>query len=506
MRYTVPIAMSSPPPPSSTPPSVEDVLSLQRDITARLMRSEALMQGDIEKALHLVTEAAAQMIDVRRASVWRFDEGRTSIACLDLYDAVARTHQQGLVLRAEDAPHYFAAALEHRCIVAHDAHRDPRTKEFSESYLAPHGITAMLDAPVLVRGELIGVVCHEHVGSPRRWEAREELLAGTLADFVGMAWSAAEHREQALELGSLRDGLEILVDERTRELQQSRENVRALFEASPVAMVLTRDADATVIMANRSAAELFEVPMESARGLHALDFWVDGVARATLRDAVKERGKVVGFESELKTASRRFWASISAQGLVFESEPAMLVGIEDISERKELEQRLRVLATTDELTGIFNRRHFFDRAEPLVALAERHQRPLSLALLDVDNFKALNDAHGHLIGDEALRVLTRLCQSTLRASDLLARFGGEEFVVLFPETAGDDAREAVERIQDALRTRIAGPSFTVSAGVAERKRGEGLEGLLRRADTALYHAKDEGRDRTIVTRLSGVFE
>jgi diguanylate cyclase (GGDEF)-like protein/PAS domain S-box-containing protein len=495
--------MTTYPPPSSVPPSLEDVLTLQRDITAQLMRADALIHGDVDKALRLVTEAAAKLIDVRRASVWRFDAERTSIACLDLYDGVSRAHERGMVLRAEDSPSYFAAALEQRCIVAHDARLDPRTRDFTDGYLVPNGITAMLDAPVLVRGELVGVVCHEHVGSGRRWQMREELLACTLADFVGMAWSAAEHQAQARELGRLHDGLEILVEERTLELKESRENVRALFAASPVAMILTRTSDDTVMFANESASQLFGVPAEEAPGQQARDFWVDPDARSRLIDEVRRLGIVVGFESELRTRSGNFWGSISARSLVFESQPGLLVCVQDISERKELEQRLRLLATTDDLTGIFNRRHFFERAAPLMALAERHERPLSIAMLDVDHFKVLNDEHGHQMGDAALVLLTTVCKQSLRASDVLARFGGEEFVVLFPETHAEPARAVVERIQASLRvSEVPGAArpirFTISGGVAEHRPAEGLDVLLRRADAALYQAKREGRDRVIL--------
>ena len=144
-------------PPSSAPPSVEDVLSLQRDVIAQLIRSPALAQGDLSEAIRLVTESAARLLDVRRASVWRFDETRTRIECLDLYDREAGTHRQGLALDQADAPTYFAAAREERCIVAHDARTDPRTREFAQSYLEPNEIFAMLDAPVLVRGIIVGL-------------------------------------------------------------------------------------------------------------------------------------------------------------------------------------------------------------------------------------------------------------------------------------------------------------------------------------------------------------
>jgi diguanylate cyclase (GGDEF)-like protein/PAS domain S-box-containing protein len=482
---------------------VEDVLSLQRDVIADLMRSRALMEGDVNAALTHVTEAASRLLSVRRASVWRFDEARTRIDCLDLFDAMTGQHHQGARILAVDAPSYFEAMGEERCIVAHDARTDPRTSDFTEGYLVPNDIYAMLDAPVLVRGELVGVMCHEQVTTPRRWHVRDELLAGTFADFVGMALGAAEHAVQAKELGILRDGLEVLVEERTRELMQSRENVRTLFETSPVGMLLTGN-DGAVLLANQQAGDLFEVAPESARGKSTPDFWVDLEARDQLLAMVRERGLVEGFDTELRSREgRRFWGSVSARALDFDGRPALLIAVQDVTDKKELEKRLRVLATTDDLTRLHNRRHFFELAEPMMKLAERHGWPLSAAMIDVDHFKAINDRYGHAMGDDALRRLANVCREQLRTSDILARYGGEEFVVLFPETDRDAARAAVERMRGALGDspllHATGPiHFSVSAGVAQRRDGEKLDDLLRRADEALYAAKGAGRDRVVL--------
>src|SRR5690606_11832638 len=158
---------------------------------------------------------------------------------------------------------------------------------------------------------------------------------------------------------------------------------------SPVAMVLVRVADDRVILANRRAASLFLLSPEQVRGQHSPEFWVDLDERAELLAAVRDRGFVESFDSRLKRADGTpFWGSLAVQSLRFESEPCLLVTILDITEKKELEKRLRTLATTDGLTGIFNRRHFFEIALPLVQLAERHGRPLAMAMIDVDHFKA----------------------------------------------------------------------------------------------------------------------
>ena len=169
------------------------------------------------------------------------------------------------------------------------------------------------------------------------------------------------------------------------------------------------------------------------------------------------------------------------------------------------EVRIRQMALTDELTGLANRRHINDRFRLEWARAARYQRPISVVLLDVDHFKAVNDAYGHDAGDAVLRGVSRTAASALRTSDLLGRWGGEEFLALLPETEAAGARGVAERVLAevaALREYHANRvlAVTVSAGVATwtppgGPDGSDAEALLKRADEALYRAKAAGRNR-----------
>jgi signal transduction histidine kinase len=169
-------------------------------ILVRLARSKALGGPDFAAALHEILEADARTVGVERVSVWLYDEERTKIRCFDLYELSQDRHSEGVELRAVDYPEYFRALEEARAIAASDAHEDPRTREFSASYLTPLGIGAMLDAPIRLRGESVGVVCHEHVGAARRWSFQEQTFAGSIADLVSLALEAHEHHraEEAL--------------------------------------------------------------------------------------------------------------------------------------------------------------------------------------------------------------------------------------------------------------------------------------------------------------------
>lgn len=165
--------------------------------------------------------------------------------------------------------------------------------------------------------------------------------------------------------------------------------------------------------------------------------------------------------------------------------------------------RAQRLARTDELTGMNNRRAFYEFSERAVEQAERYRRPLSLVMLDIDRFKAINDTWGHTAGDEALRAVAAVVMNAARGADIAGRLGGEESSIILPETSLDDAAVQAER----LRKEIAGVSvrheavkisLTCSFGVAERAASESLDALIARADAALYEAKAEGRNR--VTR------
>ncbi|MDD5033728.1 MAG: diguanylate cyclase [Methylococcaceae bacterium] len=179
----------------------------------------------------------------------------------------------------------------------------------------------------------------------------------------------------------------------------------------------------------------------------------------------------------------------------------------DLRERKKLERELERQARIDVLTGLNNRRHFFELAEQELARARRYEEALSLLLLDVDYFKSVNDVHGHHVGDAALRALSEACARTLREIDILGRLGGEEFAMLLPETTGEQALEVAERIRRAVAQAAVpldqgGPlHFTVSIGLASLVAADStIDATLMRADKALYAAKNAGRNRVCAAK------
>lgn len=160
---------------------------------------------------------------------------------------------------------------------------------------------------------------------------------------------------------------------------------------------------------------------------------------------------------------------------------------------------LEVLAERDPLTGVYNRRRLFERLEEEVERSRRGYSPLSVCMLDVDHFKQVNDRHGHQAGDEVLRQVASTIATSLRSIDSLGRYGGEEFVLVLPQTPRDGAREKAERVRGAVDLSCAcGEALTVSIGVAGYRPGDSVDTLLARADAALYAAKERGRNRVVL--------
>ncbi|MDQ5905228.1 MAG: hypothetical protein QG672_2822, partial [Pseudomonadota bacterium] len=168
---------------------------------------------------------------------------------------------------------------------------------------------------------------------------------------------------------------------------------------------------------------------------------------------------------------------------------------------ERLREELEFLATRDPMTSALNRRTFFARAEVEWARAERSKRPLAVIASDIDFFKKVNDTYGHHVGDLVIKDYANRAGHMLRLPDILARFGGEEFVILLPETGLKDACRVAERIRQEVQARRdkSLPPFTVSLGIAVLNNGQGdfadLQALLAHADAALYRAKQGGRNR-----------
>lgn len=504
--------------------SVEARLREQRRKLAQLMRTHALSSGEISGALAALTELSADLLSAERASVFQLSADGSTLDCVDLYERSAHRHSRGESLLAAQHPRYFAALLSDRVLAASDAPRDPRTSEFTDDYLVPHGIASMLDAPIFLRGRIVGVVCIEHVGEPRVWQFWEELLVGTLADFVALVLQAREQLRVEGQLRDMRQRLDELLESRTSQvvrenadlqrevdalqlaaeaIRRSEDDLRRLFAASPVPMLLVRRSDGSVLLANDTGASALRSSLSALSGVPARELFARGQDFDELMVLLEGGAEEDSREVELKARDgERFHALLSARAVSFSGDDTMMLGFTDLTAQKAVEHQLRFLAQRDPLTQAYNRHHFWQLASAEMARVKRYKRPLSVAMIDADHFKAINDLHGHDVGDLVLRMIVDTCHDSLRKQDVLARYGGEEFVVMLPETTQQGALTVMERVRERIEStalELEGGQrvqITVSIGLsAIGDPDEGIDTLLKRADEALYAAKHQGRNR-----------
>lgn len=205
--------------------------------------------------------------------------------------------------------------------------------------------------------------------------------------------------------------------------------------------------------------------------------------------------RIIRPDGKIRTLHKRGLVELNDEGRA----QRMIGTVQDITEQKELEDELERNAVTDHLTGAYNRKRFDEEIEKTLARRRRNGVVSALIMLDIDHFKPVNDTYGHDVGDDVLVTLTQLIQSSLRVPDLLARWGGEEFVIILPDTDMLEARQLAER----LRHLIANYRFevidqlTVSLGVTTLQPTDDSRSCLKRLDDALYQAKFSGRNQVV---------
>jgi len=241
-------------------------------------------------------------------------------------------------------------------------------------------------------------------------------------------------------------------------------------------------------MSSATQVAQFGVPIESmdkilASGPIAAGSWV-------------ESGKAVLFAASPSESQQVVLVLVATPvGLDHAAASTAAAVLQSMTERISRSESLQELALTDELTGMPNRREMYARLDEAIQLAGRDGSSLSLVFFDLDHFKDFNDHHGHLVGDQALKVFATLLQTRFRGQDTVARFGGEEFCAVLPDTTVESAVGYVERLRLGGIPPVDGDTLTFSAGAAQWNGKESRDSLLQRADEALYLAKRSGRDR-----------
>ncbi len=294
-------------------------------------------------------------------------------------------------------------------------------------------------------------------------------------------------------------------------LRESEEKFRKLFEhVGDYAIVLERRnmTELIIMDVNDAACSLHGYTRDELIG-HPISLLDTMVNESAMGERVPQlmSNQTIHFE----TLHRRkdgsiFPVEVSARMVLLDGKPPLIFSTErDITERKRVQAELERLATTDSLTGVYNRHQLVSLAEIEFERARRYKHPTSTIMLDIDYFKQINDTYGHATGDKVLLSLAQLLTREVRTSDLVARYGGEEFMLLLPETSLEKAQEMAERIRFTVADTpfmVDGQTirFTISLGVTSSESvGQDFESLLKEADRLMYQAKQSGRNR-IATR------
>jgi two-component system cell cycle response regulator len=306
--------------------------------------------------------------------------------------------------------------------------------------------------------------------------------------------SSSANRKQAGE-GPLRD----------EALRKSEANFRALAETIASGIFLSQRKRLDYV--NHAAETITGYTREE---LTSMSFW--DIVHPDLREleskcdleSQDEMESALRYEVRIltKTGEER-WLDIAVTRIDFDDEPATLISASDLTERKQAEeqmQMMQLLAVTDPLTGLGNYRRLHEILNAEIKRSARTSRPFSVLLLDLDALKKINDRYGHLVGDQALCRLGEVLRVSCRAIDTAARYGGDEFAVILPETTAEAAGVVATRIRDRLAAHRQEPSLSVSVGVAVYPGdGETIEALLRTGDRGLYEMKNRGAEKPFPT-------
>lgn len=307
-------------------------LQLQRQYTilAKIITRTMMLVGDLMADIKEITEASALTIDVDRVSVWLFDEVHTEITCLDLYSKESGTHSTEDAISVNEFPEYFKSLEKEHPIIANDAHQDPRTRHLADPYLSPRGIRSLLDYPIRLEKNLLGVLSFEHTGeSIRQWSYEEQHFALSMADLVSMALGIAERKkaEQALK--------------------ESEEKFRKLAETLPAAIFIIRGNKFRYV--NPFFRELTGYTQKEA-----LQLDIQNLVHKNSLDLVLEKGsnRFVPGRYEFKMLTREGnerWVDFSGGMIETEGKKEIIGTAYDISQRKKaeltIEEQLRFIET-----------------------------------------------------------------------------------------------------------------------------------------------------------------
>ncbi|MCX8164608.1 MAG: diguanylate cyclase [Aquificaceae bacterium] len=287
------------------------------------------------------------------------------------------------------------------------------------------------------------------------------------------------------------------------EKHEQEELFHILAESNPYAVVIYDFFDNKVIYVNANTSKVNGFSREELLSHPNPIELIHQKDRQKILENIKRRKEgyedTTSYKVRIITKSGKIkWVKLSSTVAHYKGKKVLVITFEDISGDIRRERKLTLLATRDQLTGILNRHALIQNLEHLLAQAQRYRTTFSLIIFDIDNFKSINDNYGHLVGDKVLKDVVRTAKKNIRKSDIFGRWGGEEFIMIFPMTS--DPYTPAEKIRRALEEYglQSKRNVTASFGGTVYREGDTIDDIIARADIALYQAKAEGKNKVIV--------
>lgn len=371
---------------------------------------------------------------------------------------------------------------------------------FSVSYALLWMINRLYPLRVTPEQEQIGLNISEHNAST----ATQELIASMNLHSLKGDFTQPVTVEPETDVAPIAHYYNRVLEKMNRskaELEASQQRLLAILNSPAFPVVISDSNNGIMRFVNERAAELFGFPLQELGRYRETEFWYDSSDRAQFLQQLRTGKQTASFEARLRQVDgTTFWSLISGLEITYDNRQCVLFSFSDISSQIKREDSLRHLATTDSLTGIYNRRSFMEQGAALVTGFHQTHWPIALLMLDIDYFKQVNDQYGHDSGDRVLQQFAKTCSSLLRGEDLFGRLGGEEFGVLLLKTSVGTAQRVAEKLRDGIKqtpiqTETGCIAITSSIGIAAVHGDDTMETALKRADIALYEAKTKGRDR-----------
>ncbi len=389
------------------------------------------MESRGEISFKEITEKASHTLEVERVSIWFYGEDRTKLICQDLYARSKGIHEKGQRLSPREYPQYFDALKEGRVIDAHDAQEDPRTKELNQDYLKPLGIVSMLDAPIRVKGKVVGVLCIEETKAKRTWSAEDIAFAASLADLVALH---LEHEEK-------------------ERAEQEREKLLVAIEQASDSIVIT-DTKGKIIYANRAVQEISGYSLQELMGSHVKiwrsgkhdqtfyqNLWETILSGEPFRAVFTNRRK----DGETFMLDQTITPIRNGAGEIY----LFVATGKDITQEKILEDRLHYLAYYDALTGLPNKVLFLERVEHAFSNLPSHKLAV-IIIVNISRFRRINDIYGYETGSRILKEMAGRLKGIGGTENITARIGGSEFGLFIGNL--NHVEEVVPILQSILKS------------------------------------------------------